>query len=590
MQIILFILATLFSVSSFATSEEQMKAKILELERWQNRISKSCLNNPQSDQVYFMVQGKKVKCAEMIVAANKFRLEVDREVAEFKRTCSAENGKDQKDQLARQAANIANRSVACQPAADSKNCFGPFMCSAAAAMPGASAAMWIGGMVSRNESLRTCGTQGNNCLTSALRGVFDSVWSSLTLLWDVGKWGVRKIGEWTGIIRNSEVRTSHAAMAAQQKPPGAKKRSISEIAHDLYASLEASALDHYGCEKWSGLPFGSSCLRKMSTWNCSSCGQKAQVMCGIVGYAAGEIVTAFLTGGLFSAGKTVGKGALEVAMKVGAGPSRNIASLMARTFPKASEAVAEAAGAVVKLTARGLTRTQEVVINSWERVKNAQVTRAVMAAAATKTGVIVTLPIRGIGLYIHAMDKAFLEGGAIVDRTVARVAGTVVRPEIARGAKIADEAVGASPQDAIAPNGIVVTDVPAEARAGAAVADSASEAGKDSGTVARSTPPEASPPTAARTKEKPSPAATANRSPAEAEADQLIRENNNSAALIVKYSEEPEYSSLFKAESKYPEEKRDIAIVISDMEKRNPARPKAEIKNEVDQLLNTCGI
>ncbi len=582
MQVILFILATLFSVSTFAVSEEQLKAKILELERWESRISQSCLNNPKSEKVYFMVQGKKIKCAEMIVAANKFRIEVDHEVTEFQRTCVAQNGKDKKDVLARQAAAIANRSVACQPSPDSKNCFGPFLCSASAAIPGAAVGMMVTGLLTGNQALKTCGGQGNNCLTSALRGVFDSVWSSLSLLWDIGKWGVNKVGEMVGLVKKSEVRTSQAAMAAQQKAPGAKKRTISEMAQDLYASLEASAMNHYGCEQWSGLPFGSSCLRPMTTWNCSSCGQKAQVMCGIIGYAAGEIVTAYLTGGLLSAGKAGGKAALEVAMKVGAGPSRNIARLMAKTFPKAAEAVATSAAAVVKLTAKGLTKAQEVIINSWERVKNAQVTRSVMAAAATKTGVVVTMPLRLVGLYIHAMDKAFLEGAATVDKVVARVASRVARPEIASGARIADEAVGAGPADAIAPPGLVVSATPSEARAGATVVDSASEAGKDSAVVARTGSPEAPPSPAGRT--------ATERSPAETEADLLIRENSNSAALIVKYSEDPEYASLFSAEAKYPEEKRDIAIVISDIEKRNPGRPKAEIKSEVDQLLSTCGI
>jgi hypothetical protein len=75
----------------------------------------------------------------------------------------------------------------------------------------------------------------------------------------------------------------------------------------------------------------------------------------------------------------------------------------------------------------------------------------------------------------------------------------------------------------------------------------------------------------------------------DSEVEKLISANaKDTPALIVNYSKDPEYAPLFKAEKMYPDQNRDIAIVIRDMEVKNPQMKPSEIRKEVEGLINTC--
>ncbi len=76
----------------------------------------------------------------------------------------------------------------------------------------------------------------------------------------------------------------------------------------------------------------------------------------------------------------------------------------------------------------------------------------------------------------------------------------------------------------------------------------------------------------------------------DSQVDDLISGTKNSPALIIKYADDPEYQALFKAEKAYPEQGRDIAIVIADMEKTNPQMTKPQIREEIKKFLNICEI
>ena len=76
----------------------------------------------------------------------------------------------------------------------------------------------------------------------------------------------------------------------------------------------------------------------------------------------------------------------------------------------------------------------------------------------------------------------------------------------------------------------------------------------------------------------------------DAEVQKLINENKDAPALIVKYRQDPEYAELFQGEKIYPEFHRDIALVIKDIQKRNPGMSKSSVRIEVDKYVNTCKI
>jgi hypothetical protein len=76
----------------------------------------------------------------------------------------------------------------------------------------------------------------------------------------------------------------------------------------------------------------------------------------------------------------------------------------------------------------------------------------------------------------------------------------------------------------------------------------------------------------------------------DAHVEDLIANTEDLPSLIVKYAQDPEYSSLFKAEKMYPEQSRDLAIVIADIERRSPQMPKSKVRESVEEFLKTCEV
>ena len=100
----------------------------------------------------------------------------------------------------------------------------------------------------------------------------------------------------------------------------------------------------YGCEKWSGTPYTSTCLQPMQSWDCATCNQRLNAICGIVGLLGGEIVSAYLVGGIFAVGKFLGsEGARGIAIT---------ASIISKTSPTLASASAKLGG-LAKLTGKG---------------------------------------------------------------------------------------------------------------------------------------------------------------------------------------------------------------------------------------------
>lgn len=598
MRVILFsLLSLLFSVSAFAITESSLEARRVKLVALQKKVSAECIQNKDSSKVRIPMDKETYTCPQMLVITDRLQKKLHEDGEKYKLTCQQLNQKEKHDILAAQAADLAKKSVECKPSPDANKCFGQFACSAT--MGAAGPLKLILGAFG-NKEMKECASQelksAAGCLQNVMRGIFDSIWSSLKLIWDVGKWGLKKAGEWIGVIKKSEAKTSERAMLAQQAGPGFIKSLMNEkgafikrLAKNFYDSLEKAAINHYGCEKWSGAPFFSSCLRPMTTWKCGTCQQKAQVYCGIAGYAIGEIGTAFLTGGLISVGKAGVKGVGTAVLKIGAGPTRNISGFLGKTFPKSAAAVSKSASRVIALSKSGFTKGQEVTIAALDAVKNSKYTKQISSASAavsnTAVGKIATAPLKLVGSYLNAMDKAYVAGSAVAEKGLALASGRAVKTEVVEGAKLADEALKVDVEEAVAPTLLVNTDksltvtaptltVQADTAAGTV----AIQAQKGTTIVSDSVKAEA----------QVSKTAKAEAAPVKA-SDEV-----DLAADMAKYKTDPEYTSLFAVDKNgkelYPDHHKELALVIRVMEESQPTLTKLQIRKTIEEKLSSCSL
>jgi hypothetical protein len=556
MRVILFtLLSLLFSSMSFGSTEAQLQKRIDDLKKLQDRITKECINNPHGDKYSVKMDGRTLKCPDLIIAADLLRKKLDEDIQKHREKCEAEAKKSPHTKLATQAATIAQKSVACQPSPDKDQCLGKLTC--AMISPVAAVAGLLG-----NSEAKKCAAEAKNlagipaCVENLARGIFDAIWSFVGLIWDAGKWAATSIAEWTGLIRESEAKTSEKLMMAQQASPGFLKQFsddpvgvMKKMASDLFATIEEAAINHYGCQKWSGAPYVSTCLSPMETWDCGTCQQKAQVWCGIGGYAVGEIGSAFLTGGIVSGAKI----ALKGAVRVGAGPAKNIADFLGKTFPKATTEVSEAAAKVKLLAAAGLSGAQYKLFSAWQTISNSEVTKAI-ATAARKTGVaqVTSIALKPIGAYLSAMDRAFVAGMDGVDHFAKSTKAIA-------GAKIAEEALEVN-------RGLVV-----ESTADASKAPTRLQS--SDGSAQRETT---------------QPGSTPQVKTQQGDAQTVLKTED--MADISKYRTDPEYLDLFKGPEMYRGHHEELGTVIRELEKVSPPISKEQIRKKIQDTLNSCSL
>lgn len=260
----------------------------------------------------------------------------------------------------------------------SLRCMGEFACGAIAgiasggivgnALTGGKAAEWVGNWASEKfnvncnakDSMQTLGS----CATEIVWGAIKNIIGSLEFVVDAVKWVGKKLCFWCDdehedmssdqqhLINSSEV-LNEAHNANTGRDGKEDSRNIFEKMWDglknLFQSMVADpALSNFGCARWEGNRFtdvdsydflglgGATgitdgkkvrCAEPVGSWDCATCRQRAQVLCGIAGFIGGEIITSLVTGKIVAtagkalsgagkafvkAGKTLGKGLAAV--------------------------------------------------------------------------------------------------------------------------------------------------------------------------------------------------------------------------------------------------------------------------------------
>jgi hypothetical protein len=596
MRSLIFLASVLFPLFVWADNGRDLQNRVNDLRDFQEKIERQCINNPQRADVRFTINNTTLDCDNMIILADRLQTQLQNDIDELKERCSP--GQDSEAQRLATASARVVQQTSCRPASTDSQCMGLYGCAAyAIANP---LAPLVGNIQRLNGNSKSCTARGAaaapGCLQNVIKGIFDSLWSLLSLVWDVGKAAVRSAGEWTGLVRRQENTSSERLMAAQQSGPGFIRRFIANpgsvmqgMITAMYEGIKSAAMNSYGCEEWTGAPFVSRCLRPMTNWDCASCQQKLQLMCGVAGFAVGEIGTAFLTGGLVSGARFIGTAALN-GVRAGARAARYspLARNVIRSIPRPPAAAVRAANAVADATRVVMTASQRRAIQSFEALTTSRQARVLRVSKRRISRHIVTrttgFVLRPIGMYIHAMDNAFMAGMRAGDNAITVAASRFNRADdVAQGLPELNAAIPPEGRATIVLN---ETEVAAMSRTDE-VAEAVEETARVAPPVETPTPGAVGPRSAAP--EVVSAEEQARRLSIDAQVDDLIEGAADAPALIVRYSDDPEYRTLFQGEKAYPEQSRDIAIVIRDMETRSPHLTKPQIRDEVRVFLTTCG-
>ena len=273
-------------------------------------------------------------------------------------------------------------------------------------------------------------TAKSDCFTELVAGVMTNLWSNVQVAWQLAygaaSWAAKKVVSGWNYMWGIEDRSTEKMMAASKqsksfvdlflKDPWA---AIKQMGQSIYQMIADGIRENFMCNRWSGQPHLSTCLEKNTQgWDCASCGQKLDAVCGVVGFAGGEIVTAYLTGGVLSIGKSAGKIGLKLAGKIGS----RVAEALPDFAKAAITASARTAVVIGEVGSSQLAQRIEAVLNSpaskavikfsekskklgqtaWELAAS-QSAITVPLSITLKGGKVLTYPIRK---YLALMDSA----------------------------------------------------------------------------------------------------------------------------------------------------------------------------------------
>lgn len=440
MQMMLLLFALLLQ-SAFAIGP--LETKVQQFEELQQLLQRYCINNPNKANVRVLVNRTELSCNQLLAIAQRLQAQIDDQVDDLQESCD-QNPQPDASRLARQSSQIAQQSVCRQQSTDMQ-CLEGFACSMAFQI-GQSIPIF-GAPIS--QMVRGCrgNYQAGGCIQSIAKGIFDSLWGTISAVWDLGKAAVRGVGEWLGIIEAGENSTTERLMAMQRATRAYVGRfirnpiqTLRESAQAIFNGLRDAAMSSYGCEQWSDpmRPFLSRCLRPMTNWNCASCQQKLQVFCGIAGMAIGEIPTALLTGGVMGiAGRIAGKvgEALRIQARLGR-VNRGVAELLGRFRPPAG--LAARTEAIAARTARVLSAAERRVMATWARIKGSPLSqalnRAYRSVPAQVTRQVAGYALRPAAFYADAIEAAARVGFRAGDNIAGAVIGNSERALVSSAA------------------------------------------------------------------------------------------------------------------------------------------------------------
>ena len=162
-------------------------------------------------------------------------------------------------------------------------------------------------------------TNKSDCLSELIAGILKNLWVNTNSFWSILKIvskttliSIKKtIISWVDFIDPINKHADSALAACNINKDSLKlfmsdaKMAIMKMSNDIYQLIAKGIKESFMCKKWAAQPHLSQCLIPQDEpWMCASCDQKINSICGVAGFAAGEIAVAYVTGGVLNLGKS----------------------------------------------------------------------------------------------------------------------------------------------------------------------------------------------------------------------------------------------------------------------------------------------
>lgn len=355
-------------------------------------------------------------------------------------------------------------------------CMGEFACGALQGIgqyvPGALPSKWVADWAKKSFNMDCKG--GNtlssigNCLSEVLWGIIKNVIGSLEFLADGIKWVGRKLCFWCEdehedassdqqhVINSSEAIRDHNTRqsdAAEDESKALVENFFSGMKNVFNKLIAEPAGQNFGCAEWEGNRFSNiesynifdseggvpvRCNKPLVSWKCGTCDQRLQVMCGVVGFIGGEVITSILTGKIVA---TVA----QVVTKVG-----GVTMRAARSLPVLNRVGNLGRGAVLFLKDSNLGKyafkigNKSVPLTAGFRSRLVDMfTKVKMKGVVAKRAIFDSNFVgRGVKGYFNLLDDAFMYGmsgrAGLMANRAARVQSRVKNSMALAGEKFKD--------------------------------------------------------------------------------------------------------------------------------------------------------
>lgn len=304
------------------------------------------------DQIIFNARGSirdtGIDCNAQALALDQERLAIEAALQDDECPTCYETITDQGliDLLNGQSGVVAE--LTCPGIGDANQCMSGLACNLATSMIPLAGA--VRNTFRNHPVFASCGSSGGNCFSNIGKAIWDNLWDTVVGLYDLASMGISWVGDQLGSLFSAEDATSSRGIAATEVSDSQLSQFLADPVAYLYnfgaqlmGMIANSISSRYGCAEWTGVPHVSECTRPMS-WECASCDEKLNMVCGVTGYIGATIVTSFFTGGATAMAQISGKLATTSAIAV----ARNIpgAARIARTMSSAGRLSRGAGGLI----------------------------------------------------------------------------------------------------------------------------------------------------------------------------------------------------------------------------------------------------
>ena len=325
-------------VTSTCENGECIEGLIDKLEKLGTVYKKQCLPPKIQDseiETWHKKNGFTEECWKLITEIKNFEEQLLKHQNRLESRVGCENGecKDQNspsNDLNSQINNLTKikSEVSCTPqkkAVISKQCPADMNCAMM------STAMGMGGyvvekLIPKNWKPAGCNLGDDSCMTQLATGFLKAAFTFFESVWDLLKLAAKKSGEaisnfWNWVTdAEDHSATSQLSLAKASEDKGVFDMLVNDFSgtmkkiwQGLVASIKEWMKTDVFCQKWSGAPHLSTCLKPTDNFDCLPCKTMVNGLCAVTGAIVAEVVPAFFTGGLTTAAKYGAQGAVKIA-------------------------------------------------------------------------------------------------------------------------------------------------------------------------------------------------------------------------------------------------------------------------------------